>query len=56
MASAETCAVVAVKILIEKDVVFPVWIFLKLLTTPIDRAFPACITKENTAESTSNLL
>ena len=47
VARAKTCPIIAVKILVEKDVVAPVGIILKLCDSAIDRAVPFFILQED---------
>jgi hypothetical protein len=47
MAGSEPCAVVPVEIFVEKNVILPMLIFLKLLSSAIDGPPPVGITYEN---------
>jgi len=55
MASADTCAIVTVKILIEKDEVAPVWIALKKFRSACHGSAAAPITEENVNKPPGNL-
>jgi hypothetical protein len=56
MAGPESCTVVAVEVLVEGNLVSAVRIFLKLLSSSVDRTALNRIAEENAGESSRDLL
>ena len=49
-------SVVAVKVLVKRDIVSPICIFLKLLASSVDRTTPIRVVQENAGEPSRNFL
>src|SRR5262245_27561386 len=56
VAGAEAGAVVAVKVLVEQEVVAPVRVLLKLAAAPVDRPPASLVSQEDTGQPTRDLL